>query len=443
METHVELKTNSKMFCGCKNDPFGAEKPNIHTCPVCFGMPGGLPLANKRAIEWTVKIGLALNCKVSMFSKFDRKHYFYPDLAKSYQISQYDLPFCYDGYIDTSEGRVRIHRIHLEEDTAKLIHKTVDGERLSLIDFNRSGVPLLEIVTEADIHTPAQAAEYGRKLRQLLRYLDVADCNMQEGGMRLEANISLKEGSNGLPNYKVEVKNINSFKFVESAITYEMDRQAKILSSGKKPEQETRGWNAQKSVTFSQRSKEDAEDYRYFPDPDIPPIRFAKEYIEDIRNSLPDSPDRIIKNWRALDIDTTFIDSIIESQAKVQLFSTLLERLSTHEKVTNILTPRVQNAVTPRSVSKALINKKIKNWTEKTSDEIIEELLELGSADSVSDEALTAAIDAVLKKHDDAVAKYKGGEKKVIGFLMGQVMRELKTKADPAQVRSALSTALS
>ncbi|MBW7944663.1 Asp-tRNA(Asn)/Glu-tRNA(Gln) amidotransferase subunit GatB, partial [Patescibacteria group bacterium] len=227
MEVHAELKTATKMFCGCKNDPFHAPKPNIYTCPVCLGMPGGLPVANRTAIEWTIKLGVALGCKINLFSHFDRKNYFYPDLPKGYQISQYDQPFCYDGKLETEFGPVRIRRIHLEEDTAKLLHKTIDGKKVSLIDFNRSSVPLIEIVTEPDIISPEHAKAYGKTLRQILRFMDIADCDMEQGGMRLEANVSIRPvGEKELPVYKVELKNINSFRFLEKAVAYEMERQA-------------------------------------------------------------------------------------------------------------------------------------------------------------------------------------------------------------------------
>ncbi|MFH1967092.1 MAG: Asp-tRNA(Asn)/Glu-tRNA(Gln) amidotransferase subunit GatB, partial [Patescibacteria group bacterium] len=248
LEIHAELKTKSKMFCGCKNDPFGAEQPNIYTCPVCLGMPGGLPVANRQAIEWTIQLGLALNCKINLFSKFDRKHYFYPDLPKGYQISQYDQPFCHDGWIETSQGRVAITRVHLEEDTGKLLHKTIEGKKVSLVDFNRGGVPLVEIVTEPDIKSAEQAKELAQTLHQIIRYLNIGDCNMEQGGMRLEANVSLSADGQ-LPDYKTEVKNINSFRFLEQAINFEEVRQAKLLDQGQAPVQETRGFDAVKGET--------------------------------------------------------------------------------------------------------------------------------------------------------------------------------------------------
>ena len=333
LEVHAELKTKSKMFCSCKNDPFGASEPNIHTCPVCLGMPGALPVANRQAIEWTIKLGLALNCKINLFSKFDRKNYFYPDLPKGYQISQYDIPFCYDGYIDTTEGRVRIHRIHLEEDTAKLSHQEIDLDgngklkKATLIDFNRSSVPLVEIVTEPDIVSATQAKEYGQKLRQIMRYLDIANCDMEKGGMRLEANISLrKEGHQELPDYKVECKNINSFRFLEAAINFEIARQTEILQNGDKPAQETRGYNPNTGKTFSQRTKEDAAYYRYFPDPDLPPIEFSEEEIENIRATLPELPEekatRFVKDYA---IDEKVAKELVINKQKAKFFEQVLE----------------------------------------------------------------------------------------------------------------------
>lgn len=441
MEIHAELKTQSKMFCGCKNDPFGAEKPNIYTCPVCLGMPGALPVANKKAIEWTIKLGLALHCKINLFSKFDRKNYFYADLAKGYQISQYDIPFCYDGYIDTSEGRVRITRIHLEEDTGKLLHKTVKGKKVSLIDFNRSGVPLVEIVTEPDIRSATQASEYAKKLRQIIRYLEIGDCDMEQGGMRLEANLSLsddpklmKDGKldySRLPKYKVEVKNINSFKFLEQAINFEVTRQQKVLEQGETPVQETRGFNAASNKTFSQRTKEEAADYRYFPDPDLAPIRFSEQQIKDLAATLPELADAKALRWQK------------EYQLEERYATQLTRKRSKAEWYEQIWQSAKQQKLKANDLAKALVNKKIK--FKELSDQpktILEAYLKTQQTEAVDPKELKKIIKQVLSQNPDAVAKYQAGKVQIIGFLMGQIMRELKKKINPQLVKTEVEKLL-
>lgn len=433
MEVHAELKTKSKMFCGCKNDPFGAEKPNIYTCPVCLGMPGGLPVANRKAIEWTLKLGLATNCKINNFSKFDRKHYFYPDLAKGYQISQYDIPFCYEGFIDTSHGKVGLTRIHLEEDTGKLLHKTVDGKKVSLIDFNRGGVPLVEVVTEPDITSGAQAKEYGKKLRQILRFLGVADCDMEQGGMRLEANISLrKKGETELPNYKVEIKNINSFRFLEAAIDYELERQAKVLETGETPIQETRGWNANKNETFSQRTKEDAEDYRYFPDPDLPPLHFTDEFLSGIKESIPMLPEDTAKEW-----ETKFSLPVNKASELASVESA--EIISWLEKILELLAEKKLDLVL---FINDYLNKKIKVKNLEDPIKVVETFEDLHKTEDVDEDSLKDIINEVLSNNQDAVEKYKNGQVQVIGFLMGQVMKSLGKKVDPKLIRTNLQATL-
>ncbi|MBU0579218.1 Asp-tRNA(Asn)/Glu-tRNA(Gln) amidotransferase subunit GatB [Patescibacteria group bacterium] len=429
LEVHAELKTKSKMFCGCKNDPFHAPKPNIYTCPVCLGMPGALPVPNKKAIEWTIKLGLALNCKINLFSKFDRKHYFYPDLPKGYQISQYDIPFCYDGYLDTSEGRIGIARIHLEEDTGKLLHKTINGKKVSLIDFNRGGVPLVEVVTEPDIKTATQAAEYGKKLRNIIRYLDIGNCDMQKGGMRLEANLSLSE-TGDLPDYKVEVKNINSFKFMEQAIAYEIDRQTKILNQGKTPAQETRGWDANKQRSFSQRAKETAEDYRYFPDPDIPPLQFTKEQVEKWREKLPELPAQILDRWyQNFKIEPKFGEILISNHC----LTTLLNAIFSKAK---------RKKINPNSIAKALVNKKLTLQLGDKPKNIIANYQQLHKIDNIDSDVLKQTINKVLTTNPDAVTKFKTGKTQVIGFLLGQIAQKLPQKLDMKQVRLELLKAL-
>ncbi len=428
LEIHAELKTASKMFCGCKNDPFHAPEPNCYTCPVCLGLPGALPVANRRAIEWTIKLGLALGCKINLFSKFDRKHYFYPDLPKGYQISQYDLPFCYDGVLDTSFGPVKITRIHLEEDTGKLLHKTIDGKQVSLIDFNRSSVPLVEIVSEPDIHSAEQAKEYAKKMREIMRALDIADCDMEQGGMRLEANTSLKESAaTELPNYKVEVKNINSFRFLEQAITYEITRQTELLNDGTTPTQETRGFNPDKGETFSQRSKESAEDYRYFPDPDLPPLRLTEEQIEQWRSELPELPSQRSARWHdTYQIDRRFSDPLSNDATMAPALDALFSLAKASSVDSNKLAAAIENKrfqvpATAAEAKTALSTYKAQVATNEVSTDVLDPI-----------------IIKVLKNNPDVVIKFNDGQKQVIGFLMGQVMRELTDKPDPKAIQAAI-----
>lgn len=422
-EIHVELRTNTKMFCGCKNDPFGAEKPNIHTCPVCLGMPGALPVPNKKAIEDCILIGLALNCEIAEVSKFDRKHYFYPDLGKGYQISQYDEPFCVGGYVDTSFGRVGITRVHMEEDTAKLHHETVNGEKVSLIDFNRSSVPLVEIVSEPDIKSAEQAKEFLKKVRDIVRALGVSDCDMDKGSMRLEANISLTtDGS--LPNYKVEVKNINSFRYFANSIDYEMKRQEEILLGGSTPKQETRGYR-QDGTTASQRSKEGAADYRYFPEPDIPPFRISRELVVEISKRLPQLPEAIITELIGYGVP--------ESTASVL----------TGDKLALAFIREVngKDSKLAAKVAGAIANKKIDITKISPIAYVKEESAK--AADKITDiSELTKLVESVVAANVQSVTDYQAGKQNALGFLMGQIMKQSGGKADTTIAKEILTKRL-
>ena len=411
-EIHIQLKTKSGMFCGCKNDHSGKAKPNIYTCPTCLGLPGALPVPNKKAIEWTILTGLALNCTIAKESKFDRKHYFYPDLPKGYQISQYDQPLCTNGYLATSYGKVRINRVHLEEDTAKLTHATIKGKKVSLIDFNRSGTPLMEVVTEPDIHSVKQAKEFLKKLRDIVRSIGVADCDMDKGGMRLEANISLsKDGS--LPDYKVEVKNINSFRFFANSIKSEIKRHTEILNLGKTPIQETRGYRDSTKSTISQRTKEEADDYRYFPDPDIPPMVFTDKDIEKIKSQLPKLPDQQIKE---LDLPENIAKLLVSKPSSLAYFKSNLKIASKH-------------GLTSQKFANFIINQKL-----DVSKAIEPQLKILTHEDQVDDSILRD----VISQNPEVVKKFKAGKTSVIGFLVGQVMKEVKGQANPQQVQKSL-----
>lgn len=436
LEVHVELKTNSKMFCGCAATYFG-EKPNTHTCPVCLGLPGALPVPNKKAIEWCIKIALSLNCKINEFSKFDRKNYFYPDLAKGYQISQYDLPFGHEGFIEVLKEngskkvkKIRIRRVHMEEDTGKLTHANVSGENVSLIDFNRSGVPLVEIVTEPDFENEFQVVQYLQKLQKIVRYLGVSNADMEKGDMRLEPNISLqKEGETELPPYKVEVKNINSFRFVEKAIVYEMERQAKLLDKNETPAQETRGWNETKNATVSQRSKEEAHDYRYFPEPDIPPITTTVSEIAAFLSQVGELPDekqaRFEKTYGLSSYDA---EILTREKEMADFFDKAVEDGKKHD-------------VTPKEIANTIINKKIDTSTVKPAA-VIKIVVEGKKKDEMDPAELASIITIVLSENTKAVEDYKAGKENVIMFLLGMVMRKAGKKLDAQEVKNAILKAL-
>ena len=429
LEVHVELKTKSKMFCSCSADYFG-QKPNTHTCPVCLGLPGALPVANKLAIDWCIMIALALHCKINQFSKFDRKNYFYPDLAKSFQISQYDLPFGEKGSMELKNGKkIGITRVHMEEDTGKLIHETINGEKVSLIDFNRSSVPLVEIVTDPDFHSAEEVVEYLQRLQRIVRYLEVSDADMEKGNMRLEPNISLSLDGKTLPKYKVEVKNINSFKFVQKSIDFEIKRQKEILENGKTPLQETRGWNEIENETVSQRVKEEANDYRYFPEPDLPPIRMAKEQISTLESSVPELQEK--KSNRFV--------------TKFSLNSYDAEILTREKNIADYFEEAVAVGkdynVTPKQIANVIINKKV-NIERILPAELIKYLVEGSRKVDIDVNELTVVITNVLQDNQRAVEDYKSGKETVIMFLVGQVMKQIGKKVDAQMVKEQLIKAL-
>ena len=430
LEIHVELKTKSKMFCGCSADHFG-RKPNAHTCPVCLGLPGALPVPNQKAIEWSLMAGMALGCQTNSFSKFDRKSYFYPDLPKGYQISQYDLPFSHSGEVIIEGNKIGITRVHLEEDTAKLIHRN----EASLVDFNRSGVPLMEIVTEPEIDSPELAKIFLKELQTKLRHLGISDCDMEKGSMRLEVNISLSQNDQ-LPDYKVEIKNLNSFRFVERAIRFEVERQKEILIQGKVPSQETRGWDSKTQSTYSQRQKEEAKDYRYFPEPDIPPINLKtssqSEYpfdVEQIRKQLPESPQekevRFQKDY-----------GLRPDQAKI---------LSQDPQVADFFDRAIKVAqekgLEIKTVANVMINKKI-DWRELSPEDLVEQLSRTSQKQTLVGSGLKEIVGQVIKNNPKPVADFKKGQQGAIEFLVGLVMRETKGQANPNQVRQEISRQL-
>ncbi|MFA4817167.1 MAG: Asp-tRNA(Asn)/Glu-tRNA(Gln) amidotransferase subunit GatB [Parcubacteria group bacterium] len=495
MEVHVELKTKSKMFCDSKNGLGEESEPNIHICPVCTGQPGTLPVPNRQAIEFVQLAGVALNCEINLNSKFDRKNYFYPDLPKGYQISQYDQPLCGKGYLDINKKKIGITRIHLEEDTGKLHHSTIikvgradDTEYktvsrdYTLVDFNRAGVPLMELVTEPDFETGAEARLFCQKLQQICRYLGISMADMEKGNMRCEANISLyKKGEEKLSGTKVEVKNINSFKFVEKAIDAEIKRQTEILEEGKKVVQETRGWDEAKGDTVSQRTKESAHDYRYFPEPDIPPLKFDDDYIESLRRNLPELPEakkqRFISEYG---VSSENVDVIVSDKKLAEYFENVVSeikekldckefqvgeekclKLAANYMVSELQKHLVKNGhkieevkITPENYAELIVFVADGKINSSAAQAVLEEMYRTGGDPSqiieakgllqVSDEGvLEEVVQKVLDANSQSVEDYKKGKQNALQFLMGKTMAASKGKANPKIVGEILKKKLS
>jgi len=466
LEVHAELLTNSKIFCGC-SARFGAE-PNDNTCPLCLGLPGVLPVLNRRVVEFAIRAGLAAHCAVQPVSRWARKNYFYPDLPKGYQISQYEMPICIGGHvaihIDGEARSIALTRIHMEEDTGKNIHEAYGDS--SLVDYNRCGVPLLEIVSEPEIRNPAEAVAYLRKLRAILQYLEVCDGNMEEGSFRCDANISMRpRGTTGLGT-KAEIKNLNSFRSVERALEYEIERQTKALRTGEPLIQETRLWDADREVTRSMRSKEHAHDYRYFPDPDLLPLEISAEWIEQVRAELPELPDarraRFVERYALPEYDA---DVLTSRKDLADYFEGVVAAHDNAKAASNWVMGDVLRVVRDRKLDQGLV---IENWpvtpaqlagligliddgtiSGKIAKTIFEELIDCDETaaaivekqglNQVSDEGeLESVVDRVLLGQDAKIAEYRAGKDKMLGFFVGLVMKETGGKANPKLVNELL-----
>lgn len=433
LEIHVQLATQSKMFERVSADWFGKE-PNTVVGPLTLGLPGTLPVPNKKAIQWAILIGKALNCKTNKVSKFDRKHYFYPDLPKAFQLSQYDQPFSYEGsyeFISRRTGelkRVGITRVHLEEDTGKLIH---EGNE-TLVDYNRAGVPLVEIVTEPDFDNSEDVKQFLEELQVIIRYLGVSEANMERGSMRLEPNISLrKEGETGLPNYKVEVKNINSFNFAKRAIDYEVKRHALLLDKGETPPQETRGYNETQGKTVSQRVKEEADDYRYMPEPDIPPFELSDEFIADIEAMMPELPHERLKRYTDMQMTDEDAYVITRSRSMSEYFENVLAGLESQADALEF-----KSETLAAEVAKVLVNKSIS--PDLSVEQFIKAFVKQNTPVEVDEDKLNAVIDEVVAANPAVIEQYKGGKENAINSLIGQVMGRMKGQADARDVMERL-----
>ena len=462
LEVHVELATKTKIFCGCSTEFGGA--PNTHTCPVCTGMPGSLPVLNKQVVEYAMAIGLALNCEITRLCKFDRKNYFYPDNPQNYQISQLYLPIARNGCIEIESGggkkKVRIHEMHMEEDAGKLIHDEWDDT--SLVDYNRSGVPLVEIVSEPDMRSADEVISYLEKLRMIIQYLGASDCKLQEGSMRADVNLSVREAGSDKLGTRTEMKNLNSFKAIARAIEGERARQIELLEAGKQVVQETRRWDDNKEHSYAMRSKEDAQDYRYFPEPDLVPIVISDEWIAGIKAKQPElRTEKLERYQKEFDIPQYDAEIITESKKMADIFEAAAAVCGKPKKVSNWLmveTLRLlkENNMEPEDIRFSPENlAKLVNLTEagtinssvakEVFGKIFEEnidpevYVEENGLKTVHDEvALKAVIDKVIEANLKSVEDYKNGKEKAIGFLVGQTMKAMKGKADPGLIHELL-----
>ncbi|MCD8045295.1 MAG: Asp-tRNA(Asn)/Glu-tRNA(Gln) amidotransferase subunit GatB [Clostridiales bacterium] len=458
LEVHVELATKTKIFCSCSTAFGGA--PNTHTCPVCTGMPGSLPVLNKQVVEYAMAVGLATNCTITQHNKFDRKNYFYPDNPQNYQISQLYLPICWDGHveIETAAGKkdIRIHEIHMEEDAGKLVHD--EWEDVSIVDFNRSGVPLIEIVSEPDMRSADEVIAYLETLRQTIQYLGASDCKLNEGSMRADVNLSVREVGSKKFGTRTEMKNLNSFKAIAHAIEGERERQIELLEMGRKVIQETRRWDDNKESSHAMRSKEDAQDYRYFPDPDLVPVEISDKWIARVRAAQPElRPAKLERYKREYEIPDYDARIITESKRMADLFEATTALCKKPKKVSNwlmgetmrLLKETAQDAddlsFAPKHLA-ALIDLADAGTINGTvAKEVFEEIFrndvdpeqyvkEHGLATVNDESALRSAVEQVLAENPKSVEDYKGGKKKAMGFLVGQTMKAMKGKADPAMV---------
>ena len=466
LEVHVELATKTKIFCGCSTAFGGA--PNTHTCPVCTGMPGSLPVLNKQVVEYAVAVGLATNCQITQYCKFDRKNYFYPDNPQNYQISQLYLPICRNGHVDieTEQGTkaIGIHEIHMEEDAGKLIHD--EWEDCSLVDYNRSGVPLIEIVSEPDMRSAQEVIAYLEKLRMTVQYLGASDCKLNEGSMRADVNLSVREVGAKEFGTRTEMKNLNSFKAITHAIEGERERQIELLESGKEVVQETRRWDDAKEYSYAMRSKEDAQDYRYFPDPDLVPVYISDEWLEQIRSRQPEFREAKMARYKEeFDIPEYDIGIITDSKHMADLFEETVAICKQPKKVSNWLMGETLRLLkeknmdpedirfTPANLAKLIglvdakaINSSVaKEVFEVMFEEDVdpEKYVEEKGLKTVNDEgALRKTIEEIIAANPQSVEDYHNGKDRAIGFLVGQTMKAMKGKADPAMVNQILKELL-